>query len=221
MSETREVRYRAEIFDTPNLDAAKSIVLQEEPGMDTETRWRQETGFLADWMAGAIRLDSNALVIDFGCGVGRLSKVFTDRFGVSVLGVDLSAPMRAMAADYVASPRFSSASPEMFTSLLRAGLRADMAVAAWVLQHVLDLRGEIDRLWHALKPGGLFIVLNMHRRCIPTTAGWADDHQDVHAVLTSRFEAVAEAPIPLSASAPEVLAQKFLRVYRKPPDAQA
>ena len=215
MTGNPEVRYRAEIFDTPDMTAAKEIILQPEPGMDTEARWRLETGFLADWMAGAIKLDPNALALDFGCGLGRLSKVFTDRFGVAALGVDISAPMRAMAVEYVGSSRFTAVSSEMFTSLVRGGLRADIAIAAWVLQHVLDLSGEIDRLWHALKPGGLFVVLNMHRRCIPTTAGWADDHQDVHAQLMSRFEGVAEVPIPLTASAPEVHAQKYLRIYRK------
>jgi len=214
------VRYRAEIFDTPDMTAAKEIILQPEPGMDTEARWRLETGFLADWMAGAIKLEPNALAIDFGCGVGRLSRIFTDRFGVAALGVDISAPMRAMAIEYVDSPHFTAVSSEMFTSLVRSGLRADIAVAAWVLQHVLDLPGEIDRLWHALKPGGLFIVLNMHRRCIPTTAGWADDNQDVHAQLMGRFEGVAEIPIPSSASAPEVLALKYLRIYRKAIDVK-
>jgi ubiquinone/menaquinone biosynthesis C-methylase UbiE len=215
-----EIRYRAEIFDTSDITAAKEIILQPEPGMDTEARWRIETGFLADWMAGAIKLAPNALALDFGCGVGRLSKLFVDRFGVATLGVDISAPMRAMALEYVGSPHFTAVSSEMFTSLVRGGLRADIAVAAWVLQHVLDLPGEIDRLWHALKPGGLFVVLNMHRRCIPTTAGWADDHQDVNARLLDRFEGIADVPIPLSASASEVHAQKFLRVYRKAIDAQ-
>lgn len=201
------------------MTAAKEIILQPEPGLDTEARWRLETGFLGDWMASAIKLDPNALALDFGCGVGRLSKLFTDRFGVAALGVDISASMRAMAIEYVGSPRFTAVSSEMFSSLVRGGLRADIAVAAWVLQHVLDLSGEIDRLWHSLKPGGLFVVLNMHRRCVPTTVGWADDHQDVHAALLRRFEGVADVQIPLSASAPEVHAQKFLRVYRKAVDA--
>jgi len=215
-----EIRYRAEIFDTPDLDAAKAIVLQPEPGMDTEARWLRETGFLADWMAASIRLDPNALALDFGCGVGRLSKIFTDRFGVAALGVDISAPMRAMAVEYVGSPRFTAIAPEMFDALLAGGLRVDIAVAAWVLQHVLDPRFEIERIHRALKPGGLFVVLNMHRRCVPTTAGWADDQQDVHALLMARFHGIVDVPIPTEASAPEVLAQKFLRVYRKPVDAE-
>lgn len=216
MSGTSEVRYRAAIFDTPDLTAAKSIVLQPEPGMDTEARWIRETGFLADWMAGALTLDPKAVVIDLGCGVGRLSKIIIERFQVATIGVDISAPMRAMALDYVASPQFMAISSEMFDAVLRAGLRADMAIAAWVLQHVLDLQAEIERIWFALKPGGLFVVLNMQTRCIPTTAGWADDHQDVHALLSKRFEYLTDVQIPLTASAPEVVAQKFLRVYRKP-----
>ena len=221
MSSQPSVRYRPEIFDTTSLADAKSIVLQQEPsGFDTEARWRLETSFLADWIAASIKLDPNALILDFGCGVGRLSKVFTDRFGVAVLGVDISAPMRKMAVEYVDSPHFTVLSPQMFNSLLKAGTKLDLAVAAWVLQHVQDLPDEIDRIWHALKPGGLFVVLNMFRRCIPTTAGWADDHQDVHASLASRFEFLVDAQIPLSASAPEVIAQKFLRVYRRPIDAR-
>jgi SAM-dependent methyltransferase len=215
MVDAPELRYRPEIFDTPDIGSAKEIILQPEPGMDTDARWIRETDFLGDWMAEALQMNSSALALDFGCGLGRLSKIFTDRFGVATVGVDISASMRAMAADYVGSSLFAAVSSEMFSSLVRSGFRADIAVAAWVLQHVLDLPGELDRLWLALKPGGVFVVLNMHRRCIPTTAGWADDQQDVHAQIMSRFEGVAEIPIPIFDSTPEVHAQKYLRIYRK------
>jgi len=215
MTSPRTVEYRAEIFDTPDLMSAKAIVLQPEPGMDTNARWARETGFLADWMTASLKLAPTSLVVDLGCGVGRLSKMIIDHFGVCVLGVDISAPMRAMATDYVGSPNISAVSSDMFNGMLRAGMRADMAVAAWVLQHVLELQAEIDRIWLSLKPNGLFIVLNMHTRCVPTTVGWVDDRQDVHSLLTSRFEFLVNVPIPASASAPELLGSKFLRVYRK------
>ena len=55
----------------------------------------------------ALAPNSDMVVLDYGCGVGRLAKAMIEAKGCAVIGLDISARMRTLAQDYVASDRLS------------------------------------------------------------------------------------------------------------------
>jgi SAM-dependent methyltransferase len=130
-------------------------------------------------------LKPKSLVLDFGCGIGRLAKPLIEKHCCSVIGIDIAANMRALAASCVDSERFAVMPPQML-NWLQAG-RADFALAIWTLQHCLDPRAEIERIRLALRDGGKLFVVNNIGRVVPTTGGWIDDGIDIRATLKDYF----------------------------------
>lgn len=195
------MRYYPEIFDAADIKGAKEIILTGEgPGADTETRWALETPYVMALLADAFGLRQDMVVLDYGCGIGRLAKAMIAASGCSVIGVDISANMRAMAGAYVGSDRFMTVTPAQFDVLTGAGLRVHAALAVWVLQHCLAPGEDIARISRGLVAGGAFFVLNMPKRAVPAVATeaeanrfvWAGDGIDVAALLRAKFEVAAE-----------------------------
>jgi len=173
--------YDPRIFLCETEAAARSIILTPEAGLSTEDRWEQETAWLKERMSFP-----EGLVIDYGCGIGRLSKVIGD--SNSVLGVDLSWSMRSQAEMYVQSGIFGAVSPTMLSCLVAAGLQASGALSVWCLQHCLHPKQDITLLHAALRKGGVLYVVNRNNRCIPARQDgafiWADDEQHIDTLLT-------------------------------------
>ena len=132
-------------------------------------------------------------MLDYGCGIGRIAKELIDRTGCSVVGVDISSQMRALASQYVRSERFMACSPEMLDSLLWGGLRVDAALSVWVLQHCLQPTVDIGRIRDAIKVNGSFFLVNNRGRAVPTVEqGWVDDGLDVREMVREVFDAEEE-----------------------------
>ncbi len=195
-------RYYPEIFDAADLRRAKEIILTEEgPGADSETRWALETPYVLELIGQAFDLSSGMLVLDYGCGVGRLAKAMIESTGCAVIGLDISARMRALACEYVASDRFVAVSPAQFDMLVGAGLRVDAVIAVWVLQHCFAPAADIARMRAGLALHGAGFVLNMPKRAVPAVIRdsdqqgkftWAQDGIDVAGLLRAEFGVVAE-----------------------------
>jgi SAM-dependent methyltransferase len=192
-------RYNPEVFDAPDMRRAKEIILTSEgPGADSELRWTAETPYVLELLRQAIALTPDTLVLDYGCGIGRMAKAMIAASGCRVLGLDISADMRRLAPDYVESDRFLAVSPGQCDVLLDAGLRVQAAIAVWVLQHCFDPALEIARLRRALVPGGVLFVLNMPKRAVPAVVDatgaftWANDRVDVAALLGAQFQVLAQ-----------------------------
>jgi SAM-dependent methyltransferase len=196
-------RYYPEIFDATDMQRAREIILTEEgPGADTETRWAIETPYVVELIRQAFDLRPDMVVLDYGCGIGRMAKAMIDVFGCSVIGLDISPSMRTLAADYVSSERFLAVTPGQFDVLVGAGLRVHAAVAVWVLQHCFAPADDIARIRRGLIPGGSLFVLNMPKRAVPAVRVapganggefmWATDDIDVAAQLRTAFLVEAE-----------------------------
>jgi SAM-dependent methyltransferase len=188
--------YNPEIFEAKSLDHAKAIILTPEPGQDTDSRWLRETPYLGQLLGEAMELKPGQLVIDYGCGVGRMAKELIERWDVRVLGVDISREMRSLAPAYVDKSVFSAVSRAMLETLAAGGLRADAAIAVWVLQHCPYPAQDLGLLRGALKPGGRIGVANTNVRLVPTKERvWASDGLNLREMLNANFPLIADGAL--------------------------
>jgi SAM-dependent methyltransferase len=187
--------YNPRIFDAGDIASAMAIILTPEDST-TAKRWATETPYLTDLISRTCGLTEQSVVLDFGCGIGRLAKELIARHQCRVVGVDTSANMRALAPIYVASDRFLSCSPEMLDLLIERGMHFDTALSVWVLQHCLHPAAEIARIHRALNPGGGLFVVNQRNRAVPTVeSGWVNDGMDIQLLLSDKFVRREEGPL--------------------------
>ena len=192
----REGVYFPQVFEAETLDAAKGIAITPEEGMSTEDRWNTETDFVISLISSRLAITEKNVVLDFGCGVGRVSRALIEKFGCSVVGIDQSARMRAHAVQYVASPRFRVVSPPQFDAMIAAGFAADFGLACWVLQHCVHPAVEIGRIANGLATEAPFLLINSIHRLIPTNIGWGQDGEDLDASMAGRFAELERMQFP-------------------------
>jgi SAM-dependent methyltransferase len=209
--------YTPSVFDVRDVEEARRIVLTAEAGTTTDERWARETPYLAERVLERFALDPRHVVLDFGCGLGRMAKALIDATSCFVIGVDLSTSMRQLAPGYVASPRFAVIAPPMLDLLIARGLRVELALSIWVLQHVARPAPDIRRIRDALRPGGGLFVANNVRRAVPTDRGWAHDGLDIRAMLATEFEETWSGTLPQDVGGDALPAASFLAAYRHQP----
>jgi cyclopropane fatty-acyl-phospholipid synthase-like methyltransferase len=214
-----ELRYRPEVFDVADAAQAKQIILTAESGTSTDERWAKETPFLGADIGSSLMLGDSSVVLDYGCGIGRLSKELIERFNCSVIGVDISASMRQLAVEYVNSDRFSVVSPDMLGSLIEKGVKVDACFSVWVLQHCLDVHKELRTIKKALKAEGLLYILNCHNQVIPTDAGWATSGVNVLSLLQQEFSQLQLSKLPVECTTPDVAEATYITLLKN--DKQA
>jgi 2-polyprenyl-3-methyl-5-hydroxy-6-metoxy-1,4-benzoquinol methylase len=139
--------------------AAKRIILTPEGGSRTIERWTIETPYLVRLIMDHVILDRNSLVLDYGCGIGRIAKELIRQTGCHVIGVDICPSMLSLTYPYVHSDNFSAISQTTFKGL---SWDFDLAICVWVLQHCLEPDKDIAYIYDALKDNGdLFVVNNI------------------------------------------------------------
>lgn len=198
------------VFDVTSMDAARQIILTPEDST-TDARWETETPYLVSLLQSVDVLWSRSVVLDYGCGIGRMAKLLIDRFGCTVVGIEPSTAMATLAMRYVGSKRFSVARVYEAQQPF-----ADSAIAVWVLQHCPNVADDVARIVRALKPGGHLFVVNQHHRSIPTVeSGWVDDGIDVFALLGSTLTFVTGGPLAPARTTERVAAVSAWAVYRR------
>src|SRR5258706_1273466 len=153
-----------EFFYCNNLNEAKEVILTPGGGMTPTQRWEVETKWLTDRISFS---SEKSLVIDYGCGIGRMDKEISN----TVLGVDVSVTLRHHADQYVNDASFGSVGPTMFKDLVDHGLKADGVVAIWSFQHIININETIDTLMKALNPDGILWLLDTNKRYLPVVLG--------------------------------------------------
>lgn len=181
-------------FDVATLAEAKAIILTSDP---TGSRWDIETPYLAglihEWLA------PTDILLDYGCGVGRLAKPLVEDYGCLVLGYDTSPSMRKLAQGYVGNSAFL-----LTDSLDRR--KVSGAYAVWTLQHSENPEGDLWDIWHALPHGGKFLLVNETKRFVPMDGNWVNDGLDILQMAQQQFVCrkigdLSQAFVPHGASA--------------------
>ena len=207
--------YNPAVFDVNNLAEAMAIILTPE-GSTTADRWEIETPYLAGLIHDHIPLGPDSLILDYGCGIGRLAHELIRRHGCYVIGVDISPSMRALSVMYTRSDRFMSCSQEILDHLIERGLRFDAALAIWVLQHSAAPAHDMARISRALRPDGGFFVANGVMRSVPTTdRGWFNDGLDIRSMLASEFQPAHEGRLARERTSETLASHTFWGVYRR------
>lgn len=187
--------YFPQVFIPQNLEHAKEIILTSDP---TSSKWIEETNTTAETIINVFEkhrapLTSQSLVLDYGCGIGRMAKKIIELSGCSVIGADISPGMLYHSVPYVHSDRFILCPQSQIGSLTQRGLKVDAAISIWTLQHCFNPAEDISAIHNILKPDGLFFVVNKFARYLPVTpvntyVGWHDDKIDILTLLQENFE---------------------------------
>jgi SAM-dependent methyltransferase len=205
--------YDPSVFQVNDLAAAMKTILTEED-TSSDTRWKTETPYVVDLIGQYLTIDRDSLLLDYGCGIGRVAKELIARYGCRVIGTDISAQMRALAPVYVDSDRFFACSPVMLDTLLEQGVAFDGAMAIWVLQHCFRPADDIARIRRALKPKSRLFTLNNLQRAVPTREkGWYDDRLDMRALLRNEFTLLQEGKPALEHTSPLIAQNTYWAVF--------
>ena len=207
--------YLPTVFEVRDVEEARRIILTPESGTTTDERWARETPWMVERILEQCSLDAQSAVLDFGCGLGRMAKALIDATGCTVLGVDLSTSMRQLAPGYVGSARFAAVAPPVLDLLIARGLRVELAISIWVLQHVARPEPDLARLRSALRDGGMLFVANNLRRAVPTDRGWAHDGVDIADRLDALFTRTWRGTLPAVVGGDVLPDASFVAAYRR------
>ena len=128
------------------------------------------TGMLDTWMLEALGDVAGRRVLDIGCGEGRFCRVLAG-LGADVTGIDFT---EALIEQARASAGFDEThSVENAEDLAGIGDESfDLAVSYIVLVDVQDYERSIRAALRVLRPGGRFIVCNVHPMRMAQPDGW-------------------------------------------------
>ena len=194
---SEKVQYNPKIFDVKTVEDAKKITFLPTDETNSKERWEKETSFLKEDIGVFFKdLTKESVVVDFGCGIGRVSKEIIEKIGCRVIGVDISASMRELAKEYVKSDNFEVITPAQLREKVLDGLRVDGIISIWVLQHSSDPFSDVSLLKATLKENGLVYVLNNKVTAVPTNKGWVNNGVNISALLEFHFSSLGTSQLP-------------------------
>ena len=135
--------------------------------IDTDQAVR--TGMLDSWMLDALGNVGGKSAIDIGCGEGRFSRLLS-KLGASVTGVDLTEALIARARAMSTGEAYILGDAEDLNEVESDSF--DLAVSYIVLVDLLDYCSAIGGAYRVLRPGGRFVVCNIHPMRSSLPAGW-------------------------------------------------
>ena len=187
--------YIKEVFNPTSLQHAKDICLT--PDSSDPNKFENETRFLIDFLKEHQLISTESLVLDYGCGVGRVSKKIIDDIGCRIAGVDISESMLQLATQYISNEKFL---PIHYTKDLspHTAPKFDLVIASLVLQHAENPIESIQFIKDILKDGGIFVLVNEGTRYVPTKLDsnnyviWHDDGINILEEVDKQFNLVGQ-----------------------------
>lgn len=123
--------------------------LDTDRSHESETTFREKTGFTPEQLAGK-------LVLDVGCGMGRFAQV-AGGWGAKVVAVDLSRSVEQAAENLADKPNIWVAQADLFRLPFATG-SFDYVYSLGVLQHTPNAEAAFKALPGFLKPGGMIAI---------------------------------------------------------------
>lgn len=197
------MNYIKEAFYPRDLGHAKEICLSPEPGVSY--KFDMETQYTIQLFLDNLYAFNDAVIGDYGCGVGRISKGLISTLGCECFGFDFSEPMLKMAEQFVASKKFIPIlTPIVEDKKDQYIQKFDTMISIYVLQHSPTPHEDIDFIYNSLKDDGKFITVNENKRFIPIGIDsrnpgliyWEDDGININNLITRKFNLVTEHPYP-------------------------
>jgi SAM-dependent methyltransferase len=126
--------------------------------------------------------------LDCGCGEGRFCRILLERGAEQVVGIDLCSPMIAAAAQLTTGRDGYLLADVQDMGFLRDGA-FDLAVSYLNQCDLPDFEANTREIFRVLKPGGRFIIANLHPMR-SATGGWlkADNGAKLHVILDHYFD---------------------------------
>ena len=151
-------------YDHRSLRRAKGSILWNDS-------WEGATRSTIELLADLRVVRDGDTVIDYGAGIGRMSRALAERFQIRVLAVDRSADMRRHALRYIP--------PQYLDGTIDALLFIE------VLQHIPEpiIDDLLPQLLTALKPEGRLFVLGNRELDVDATGALAPDSRSIQEVL--------------------------------------
>lgn len=188
------MKYNPNLFTPIDLEHAKDIVIT--PDSNDPHKFENFTNEAIRLIANANIVNETSYVVDFGCGMGRMSKAIIDKFNCEVIGVDINLPMLKLATMYVNNPN-----KFVTCNKVDKDNSIDVCLAMFVIQHVLDPKQEIKNIADILKPYGYFVLLNEPTlRLVPggqaedKSIVWYTDGFDIYSEVEKYFNKVQSVP---------------------------
>jgi len=180
-------------FSEPNFRDARGTVVGSINKLSVDERWERETPLFVDAIAKYLTPSTRA-ILDYGCGIGRISKKILEREqAVTITGVDASRVQIAHSLSYINDSRFSAVVPAELKGSF------DLCFCIYVLQHVraIDLRQTLWNIHSHLAPNALFIQCSSERRMsVRRDSGFFFDDRllgvDLDAEIERLFEPVSD-----------------------------
>ncbi|MFU8796834.1 MAG: class I SAM-dependent methyltransferase [Dehalococcoidia bacterium] len=146
------------------------------------------TGLLDGPMLKSCGNVSGLRVLECGCGEGRFCRLLVERGAANVLGLDLCLPMIEAASEMQSGSDEYRVADVQDLSFLSDGT-FDLAVSYLNQCDLADFDANNREVFRVLKPGGRFIVANLH----PMRSAVGDWHRSangkkLHIVLDHYFE---------------------------------
>ena len=188
------MKYNPNLFTPLDLNHAKDIVITPDP-VDPN-KFENFTNEAIKIITNANIINETSCVVDFGCGMGRMSKAIIDTFNCEVIGVDINLSMLKLATMYV-----ENSNKFVTCNEVDKDNSIDVCLAMFVIQHVLDPKLEIKKIVDILKPNGYLVLLNEPNvRLVPggqaedSSIIWFTDGFDIYPEVEKYFNKVLSVP---------------------------
>jgi cyclopropane fatty-acyl-phospholipid synthase-like methyltransferase len=188
--------YNPDFFNPTDIDDAKRIVLGHGIA-ETDSKWEVETAWTMLLLKQKQFLNKDSIVLDWGVGIGRLSKAIIETFGCQVVGVDINENMISHAYTYVNSDKFTAMTVTEFVETNTTEFTN--AIAVWALQHSIDVDSDLSVIKNRLSTSGKLFIFEEIHPCIPlqnSNAPWFILNKSNFTTIDKEFKIVEHGVFP-------------------------
>ena len=211
---TNNNEYNSDFFIPKSLEHAKNIILTPENDT-TDSRWNKETDWIIKTSDLFMNIDSNSFILDWGCGLGRISKSLIDKYQCRVMGIDIEQKMLEYATSYVDSDLFCTMNyEESFQNLNK--FKFSHIFSCWVFQHSNKIQYEIPLLYSSMNFDSQLFVLELDKKAIPNkNGGYFDDGVSTSSILGMFYDIEVYGKIPTKFTTEKIKNMSWWGILKK------